>query len=231
MSLDQIQFVLFDMAGTTVDDRAAGPSLVLTAISDAFAEAGLRLEMEQIKPHRGKEKREMIRSLLRASHQSDAEIAELSPRIYARFVEQLHAAIGRMKEMEGANETFRFLKARGIRVGVGSGFPQEVVDAIVRKLGWQEQALLDYIGSAEQVGVSRPDPAMIRLAMTCLHLGDPRRVLKVGDTVVDIQEGRNAGTWTAGVLTGSQSEHDLRGAGADFVLASVAEIPSLFTKE
>jgi len=71
---------------------------------------------------------------------------------------------------------------------------------------------------------------MIHHAMEHFGIDDPRRVLKVGDTVSDIEEGRNAGTWTAAVVTGTQSEERLRAASPDFILPSVADIPILFPK-
>ena len=78
----------------------------------------------------------------------------------------------------------------------------------------------------------------------------PSAVLKVGDTVPDVQAGRNAGVRTVGVTqTGSEvgltedefmalsesaaaqrvqkAEDILRGAGADDVIRSVAELPAL----
>ena len=77
----------------------------------------------------------------------------------------------------------------------------------------------------------------------------PRSVVKVGDTVVDMQEGRNAGAWSVGILTGSnllglsQEEYEAmdsaelekrkekateryREAGADLVIDSIWELPA-----
>jgi beta-phosphoglucomutase-like phosphatase (HAD superfamily) len=65
MPLDHSEFVMFDIAGTTVDDRFMGPSLVVTAFVEAFAGAGFTIAPEQVHQHRGKEKRETIHSLLR----------------------------------------------------------------------------------------------------------------------------------------------------------------------
>ncbi len=231
MPLDHIEFVMFDMAGTTVDDRLVGSSLVVTAFVGAFAKAGLSIAPEQVHQHRGKEKREAIRSLLRELGQVDSpELNEQAAEIYSAFVGKLRAGVDSLREMQGTQEVFRFLRGRAIRVGVGSGFPQEVVTAIVDKFGWEDEGLVEYVGCAELVGVSRPDPKMIIHAMAKLGIADPQRVLKVGDTAVDILEGKNAGTWTVGVLSGSQSEEQLRAAGADHVLSSVALLPPLFAE-
>ncbi len=228
MSLDHIELVMFDMAGTTVDDRLMGPSLVVTAFVEAFAKAGFTVAQEHVHRHRGEEKREAIHSLLcEQGHADDPALKEQTSAIYSAFVAKVRAGVDSLREMQGTPEVFRFLRGRGIRVGVGSGFPLEIVEAIVDKFGWETNRLVDYVGCAELVGASRPNPKMILHAMAALHIADPKRVLKVGDTAVDIQEGKNAGTWTVGVLSGSQSEQQLRAAGADYVLSTVALLPQL----
>jgi phosphonoacetaldehyde hydrolase len=44
---------------------------------------------------------------------------------------------------------------------------------------------------------------MIYANIIRLDMGMPEQVVKIGDTLSDIQEGRNAGVWTIGVLKGS----------------------------
>ena len=88
---------------------------------------------------------------------------------------------------------------------------------------------MDCTVSAEQVGAGRPDPGMIRYIMKWAGIRDPNRVLKVGDTAADVEEGKNARVWTAAVLSGTQPGEMLKDTGPDFVLQGVAEIPRLFT--
>merc|ERR1712066_505377 len=114
--------------------------------------------------------------------------------------------------------------ARDIKVCVGSGFPDHVVRAIVRNMGWS----VDGAFSSEALGAGRPDPVMVNAAMSHCGVTDPRRVVKVGDTVVDIEEGRNAGVHTVAVLTGTQSREKLEAAGPDCIIQSVADLPKIF---
>jgi len=71
---------------------------------------------------------------------------------------------------------------------------------------------------------------MIHEAMQRLGVVDARQVVKIGDTVVDIHEGKNAGVWTIAVLTGSQTEDQLRAAKPDYILPSIRELPWLVTR-
>jgi N-acetyl-D-muramate 6-phosphate phosphatase len=55
--------------------------------------------------------------------------------------------------------------------------------------------------------------------------------LMVGDTTVDIHAGRSAGAQTAGVLCGFGEEKELRGAGADHILSTTADLRSLLATQ
>ncbi len=51
--------------------------------------------------------------------------------------------------------------------------------------------------------VGRPFPYMIFQNMEALHIQSVASVMKVGDTISDIKEGKNAGVYTVGVVEGS----------------------------
>ena len=223
-----IQLAMFDMAGTTVNDKVDGYPLMVISMMRAFAKHGIELSPDVINKHRGKQKSEAIQTLLQ-------EVVELSPTdaervgddVYRDFLHELESNLSRISEIDGATELFRHLKSKDIYVGVGSGFPMQVVQAIISRLGWMDEGLLDYVGSADQVGVGRPNPKMIHDAMQRLNITDERKVVKIGDTVVDVQEGKNAGTWTVAVLTGSQTETQLMAAVPDYILSSIRELRTL----
>ena len=226
-----IQLAMFDMAGTTVNDEVDGHPLMVISMMRAFAKHGIELAPNLINKHRGKQKSEAIQTLLK-------EVAELSPAdaervgdsVYYDFLHELESNLSSISEIDGATELFRHLKSKDIYVGVGSGFPMQVVQTIVSQLGWLDKGLLDYVGSAEQVGVGRPNPKMIHDAMERFNITDGSKVVKIGDTVVDVQEGKNAGAWTVAVLTGSQTEAQLMEATPDYILSSIRELRTLILR-
>ena len=226
-----LQLTMFDMAGTTVNDKVDGHPLMVISMMRAFAKHGIELSPDLINKHRGKQKSEAIQTLLR-------KVAELPPAdservgdgVYREFLHELESNLSSISEIDGTTELFRHLKSKDIYVGVGSGFPMQVVRAIISQLGWLNEGLLDYVGSAEQVGVGRPNPKMIHDAMQQFNITDGRKVLKIGDTIVDVQEGKNAGVWTVAVLTGSQTEAQLRAAGPDYILSSIRELTTLIPR-
>ena len=108
----------------------------------------------------------------------------------------------------------------------------------------------DHCVYTDEVPAGRPAPWMIFRNMEATGVMPPAAVVKVGDTVPDIEEGRNAGCWTIGVTeTGSEIGLDLEGwraltpaererrsnaaaakllnAGAHLIARSVAEVPAM----
>lgn len=226
-----IQFAMFDIAGTTVNDEVDGHPLMVMSMMRAFAKHGIELAPALINKHRGRQKSEAIQILLKeVAELSFTDAKRIGDSVYRDFLYALKSNLSSISEIDGATELFRYLKSKDIHIGVGSGFPMQVVQAIVSRLGWLDKGLLDYVGSAEQVGVGRPNPKMIHDAMQELSIIDGRAVVKIGDTVVDVQEGKNAGAWTVAVLTGSQTEAQLVAAAPDYILSSIQELTTLFPR-
>lgn len=68
---------------------------------------------------------------------------------------------------------------------------------------------------------------MIFDAMRKLQISDPRTVLKIGDTVADIEEGKNANCFTVAVLTGTQTRKQLEDAKPDRIVDSIRDLLKL----
>lgn len=214
-----LRLVVFDLAGTTLDDMVDGQPLAIAAIQRAFARADIEVSSAALTPLRGLEKREAIRQLCHRllGNGREAEANELAAAVNGNFSEALSEGLrqSHLREVPGTSEVFRALRARGARVVIGSGFEEAVVRDIVLRLGWEVDGV---------VAARRPRPDAIFKAIGMADIDRVGQVLKVGDTVADIEEGRNAGVWTAAVLTGTQGEATLRDARPDFVLGSVADI-------
>lgn len=211
-----LQLVIFDMAGTTVDDEINGTPLVLKSYNDAFRKHGVNVPMDVLNEQRGRDKRTVIEKF--GGEKADA--------IYSFFTGVLLENISNVREIVGASETFSFLKRHGVSVALNTGFPKDVAKGIIDHLSWQQSGLIDAWICSEMVRKSRPDPAMIQSLMHHFHVDDPSSVIKIDDTANGIEEGLNAGVITLGVLTGTQSRDRLLNAGALDILESIRELPS-----
>ena len=224
-----IELVVFDMAGTTVDDLVDGEPLVIAAFRATLkAYDGTEVDFAKANEVRGYEKKEALKLLMSSTRGVKAEDIAQSEvdLVYKTFeseLEKLSCSIN--SEIKGASACFEELKQRGIKVCVGSGFPAHVVESIVKNLGWS----VDGCFSSAALGAGRPDPIMIHTAMKSCGVESPKRVVKVGDTKVDVEEGKNAGSWTVSVLSGTQPREKLETAHPDFIIQSVAELKGLFS--
>ena len=221
-----VKLIVFDMAGTTVNDCINGLPLVTVAIQDAFRSVGYVVEPTLVTAFRGMEKKEAIEGILQSLEDGNDTSHSLVDTIFKQFKISLNEHLMLVeKEIERTSEIFKFLKTKHIRIAVGSGFPHAVVEFLVERLGWS--GLVDYASSAEKEGHGRPHPALILSAMKMFNISDPKHVIKVGDTKVDIEEGKNAGCWTVGVLTGTQDKKALKESHPDFIVDSILDLPSI----
>jgi phosphoglycolate phosphatase-like HAD superfamily hydrolase len=114
-------------------------------------------------------------------------------------------------------------------IGIASGLPLDLFQMLIEKFRWQ-QYCFDYLDVYEKFPQGRPAPAMIFDMCKKLEI-DPAELLKVGDTVADIEEGKNAGAITAAILAGTQPSSALKNASPDYLLATLGQVLDLVAKD
>ncbi|MEM7475992.1 MAG: phosphonatase-like hydrolase [Planctomycetota bacterium] len=215
-----IRLVVFDMAGTTVDED----NVVYKTVRTAINAAGYQFSQEQVQETgAGKEKSQAIRDVLAldGSAHSDEEVAA----IFADFKQRLANAyeVLDVKEQPGTSEAFAKLHEHGIKVVLNTGYDRATAEGLVAKIGWVVGNEIDGLVTASDVENGRPAPDMIRLAMNQTGVESSQAVAKIGDSGIDIEEGRNAGCgMTFGVTTGAQTESQLLVANPSHIVSSLA---------
>ena len=212
--------VIFDMAGTTVDDRGQVPA----AFALALAANGITVSHDDINRLRGGTKREAIRRLLPPDKAGDAD------RIYQEFQRQLTLSYNAdgVREVPGAAEVIRELRAAGIKVALTTGFDRDIALSLLNSLGWKRDAL-DAVVCGDEVPRGRPAPDLIFVAMKLTMVEDLDKVANVGDTVLDLESAERAGVkWNIGVLSGAHNRAALEQAPHSHIVQSVADIFSVF---
>ncbi len=223
--MTQLDLVVFDMVGTTVQASEKIPQAFITA----FAGEGVRLTSADVSSVRGKSKCEAIHELLLA-HAGEKVAKHRSEKVYAAFKAQLLECYrdGPVTAIDGAEATFNWCRNRSIRTSLTTGFDHELAAILIDKLGWLE--LVDALVCNDDVAAGRPAPDLILAAMSRLQLADVARVASVGDTISDLQAGANAGTrWNIGVLSGAHSREQLSAEPHTALIDSVASLPDLFS--
>lgn len=220
----KIEFILFDAIGTLIAENSE-KSVVIDSFIIAFKHFGIEVTYEQVNYYRGFSKKDVVRQLLKINQNKEVSDDE----IYTFFISLLQTQSACFVEFDGSTDVLTTLKKKGIKIGIGSGLPKEILMNLCKNLGWEQ--LFDYYGSSEEIGKSRPDPVMIFDAMKKLNIRNVRHVLKVGDTVADIREGKNAGAVTVLVLTGTQELRELEKENPDYILREIRYLPSLLIND
>ena len=112
-----------------------------------------------------------------------------------------------VKLFTGATDLFKYLKERGIRIGIATGrtsLPEKEWDRFGR---FGVHLFIDAIVTTREVGKRKPAPDAILECAQRLRVSI-KNCLVVGDTVDDILAARSAGALAVAVSTG-QDERDL----------------------
>ncbi len=220
--MQELELVIFDIAGTTVEDRGEVPE----AFAHALAGQGIVLTPEQIKGVRGSSKRQAILRLIPPGPEQSRLAEEAYESFRAHLAERY--ASGGVRAMAGAELAFRALRKRGVRVALNTGFDRETTGLLLGALGWGD-GMVDAVVCGDDVPRGRPAPYLIFHAMEATGASDVHRVANVGDTILDLQAASNAGVrWNIGVLSGAHDRELLEREPHTHLLASVAEVVTLF---
>lgn len=206
--MKKINLVIFDWAGTTVDYGCFAPVKVFLEI---FREKGIEVTLDEARAPMGLLKIDHIKAMLSGERVSKVwqekfgrewnmeDVNEL----YINFEKKLFAILANYTEpVPHCLETVKKLRDMGLKIGSTTGYTQEMMDIVVS--GAKEKGYSpDFYVTPSSVPAGRPAPYMIYKNMITLKEGDTDCVIKVGDTISDIKEGRNAKVWTVGLLKGS----------------------------
>jgi len=223
--LDNIDLMVCDMAGTTVQEGG----LVYKTLAASMRQGGLEFTDEAFDPWHGAKKEAVIEHFARQSGIPDGDIESVVNRISDVFIKSIDEAYF----SEGSSISlidpglfgyFQQLKKAGIKIGLNTGYPENIQQGLVKRLGFD--TVVDSYISSYEVPEGRPYPYMVHRLMERLGIESVRRVAKVGDSVRDIEEGLNSGCGlVVGVLSGADSQEALLAAGAHVVAQCVTDLP------
>lgn len=233
-AMNNIQLVVFDIAGTTVRDNGQ----VADAFISAFRSADVEIPVDEVKKVMGFRKIDAIRHLLdkfSPAVPSGATREALINEIHDGFIRNMIAFYQQdpgLRPLPHAEEIFSLLHEKGIKIALNTGFTRSITDAILHRLHWDNGAgYLDSVICSDEVPQGRPSPDMINHLIGQLNISSASHVLKVGDTEVDVKEGRNAGCGVVvSVTTGAYTRQQLQEYGPDHIIDSLEELIPIIEK-
>lgn len=218
-----IRLVVFDMAGTTVDEQ----NVVYKTVHRAVQNAGFEVSLETVLLYAaGKEKFQAICDVLKHLQEGPVDM-ELALNIHQEFENMLEEAYDHLTllPMPGTQEVFDILRQRDIRIVLNTGYKRPVAEGLLKKLDWKAGETFDLLLTADDVPKSRPHPDMIFKAMEHFGIEDAMEVAKIGDSIADIEEGKNAGCGiAAGITTGAQTEAQLKTAHPTHIFHNLTDL-------
>jgi len=226
-----IKLVVFDMAGTTVEDK----DNVHAALISAFKAYELNIIREDANKVMGIPKPVAIHQLLKEEFGiKPQKLNDLTGKIHKVFLSEMisfYKNDSSVKEKKNAEQIFQFLKGQKIKVGIDTGFSRDIADTIIKRLEWKKNQLIDFSVTSDEVKNGRPYPDMIFEAMKIANVKSAQEVAKVGDTVSDLQEGTAAGCkFVIGITTGAYKRKELAKEKHTHLIDDLLEVADIITE-
>lgn len=207
--MSKIHTVIFDWAGTTIDYGCFAP---VKAFIESFKSFGIEPTIEETRQPMGMLKLEHIKTMLEmerikksfyALYEREPN-AEDAQKIHSVFAQRLMGVLADYTDLKPyVCETIQSLNLRDINIGSTTGYTDEMMRVVTRETTAKGYIPDCWVSADSTGGKGRPYPYMIFKNLEKLGAKTVEGVIKVGDTVADIQEGKNAGVISVGVLEGS----------------------------
>lgn len=255
----KIEAVILDWSGTTIDYGCFAP---VQAFLEAFHEFGVDPTARETRKPMGMLKRDHLSAMLamprirekwKDAHGRNPDAGDVE-NLYRAFEAKLFRILpDYSRPKPDTLETVRELRAREIKIGSTTGFTSRMMEIVAPAAQGYGYAPDLWISPDSTENYGRPYPYMIFKNLQALKVASVKQAVKVGDTVADVLEGKNAGVITVSVIEGSSemglseeefhsfSENDreqivrrvekkFKDAGTDYVVASMRELIPLLDK-
>jgi phosphonatase-like hydrolase len=219
------KLVIFDMAGTTIDDSNLVQQVAINTVKHFL---GITISKTAADMVMGIPKKTAFITLCKdhSLEVSEDTIDEMVHYFNSELITQ-YANPNNVRLMPHAEELFNIIKKNNAFIYLNTGFERKIADVISQTL--QLNLIIDGIVASDEVEHGRPEPDMILLAMQNCKVSDAREVMKIGDTISDLYEGYNAGCgWNIGVLTGAQSKEVLMTGPHTSIINDLSVVQSYF---
>ncbi len=220
----KIKGVIFDLDGTLIDSL----EVYVKALNEGLKEYNVppitRQELARYL-NQATPIEEILRNVSRKFQDQDLN-RECKEKVFKAYLEFEPEEIPLLPNVR---ELLQELKDRGLKIGILTARTS------VGENKWREIKRLniaDYVDVIISAGESKrkPDPDGIFKCLEELGLSK-NNVIFVGDSVADVQTGKNAKVYTVAVITGVGSPEDLKSTGADNIIENIMDLLSIIEKE
>ena len=217
-----IKGVIFDMAGTAIDEN----NIVYKTLHESLNHHQVDCSLEQVLQWgAGHEKRDAI-SILAKKYYKQPYSENFINNIFNHFKVLLNFRYETepLSLANGMKEVIHFLKEKDIKIAFNTGYQEKVALQILDRIGIKLGKDIDVLVTADMVANGRPAPDMIQKILQKLGITS-NQAIKIGDSQIDIEEGRNASVaYSLGITTGAHTREQLEQANPDLILSRMEEL-------
>jgi len=250
-----LQAVILDWAGTTMDYGCYAPAVVFV---DVYRRKGVPISIAEARVPMGAHKKVHIRKISQLEAVAQRWLAQhgrppTEDDVEAMFQDFIPLQLACLADyadlVPGTLEALEDFRRRGLKIGSTTGYTGEMMKLLVaeaKRRGYEPDATV----CATDVPAGRPEPWMCLQNAMRLGVYPMEAIVKVGDTLPDIEEGLNAGMWTVGLAkTGNElglneaeiakldsatltakltvANRRMRQTGAHYVVDGIGDVPAL----
>lgn len=210
----EINLVIFDFDGTIADTRktiviAKQETMKILGLDVADEEAcastigfSAKIGFKKLYPELSEQTLDLCVSTYRKIFDEKKEL--VPPTIFADVV-----------------ETLEWLKKKGIMRTIATSRNNASLNEFLTKMNIADY--FPYVLGGDDTALLKPNPDPVLKTLKDLSY-KADKTLVVGDMPIDIQMGKNAGTFTCGVTYGNSKKHQLIESGADYVIDGMSQL-------
>ena len=226
---NKITLLVCDMAGTVINEQG----IIYKSIGNTLHGMGFKTTEEDRKIWHGRDKREVLLGVIERHYKPrdrpwmpKSTILEKVREAEKKLLKELEKNYFENEKIKLIDEEllnmFDSLRINGVKIALNTGYPKKFQKKIIDHFNLEDR--IDAYISSEEVKFGRPAPYMIHRLMEECDIPSVKNVAKIGDTINDMKEGRNAGCGlTIGVLTGADKKKDLLKHG-DIVINKITDL-------
>ena len=217
-----ISMIVSDMAGTTINESG----IIYQSIYNTIQKMKYPVELKDKYNWHGRDKKEAIIEHIQKydpninvdkTYQQANKI--LLNELSTEYFDNQKASL---IDNEKLSSFFNYLRISNIKVTLQTGYPSIFQDEIIKH--FKMNHFVDDWISSQDVEKGRPHPYMIEFMMNKYNIKS-ENVAKIGDTINDMKEGKNANCGIViGVLTGEGTRTELLNAGADMIVNKITDL-------
>jgi phosphonoacetaldehyde hydrolase len=197
-----LKAIIFDWAGTVVDFGSLCP---INAFQTAFKAKGITVMPDDIHRFMGIHKREHIQAILalpeviakwQTTHGKKADARDVDSLYEIAEQNMLETVADSATPVPYLAEVLAVIRKQGFKIGSTTGYTSPLMERLVPAAARRGYSP-DFRIASDQVRQGRPWPWMIFKNLEQLKICPPATVVKLGDTIADVEEANNGayGRW------------------------------------